>query len=143
MPLAKITNGEIYYDLRGEGAALLLIPGFASGAWLWNKQVGEFGERFRVITFDPPGIASSSKPTAPLNILSLARNTAELLDTLNIERAHLLGTSFGGFIAQEFALAFPERVNKLVLACTSCGGAGHVPPSVEVLAAFASTKGLN
>lgn len=143
MPLAKITNGDIFYEQRGNGPALILIPGFASGAWSWNWQLDELSRRFNVVAFDPPGIAASSIPDAPLTILSLAISTAWLLDALNIERAHLIGISFGGFIAQEFALAFPYRVEKLVLACTSYGGADHVPPSPEVLAAFASTKSLN
>ena len=121
----------------------MLIPGFASGAWLWHKQTAELAKIFRVITFDPAGIAGSQPSSKPLSIASLAEDTAALLDFLQIERAHLLGTSFGGFIAQEFVFAFPGRVGKLILACTSYGGKGHVPPSMQVLAAFASTKGLN
>src|SRR5205814_6419365 len=62
---------------------------------------------------------------------------------LEIGRAHVLGISFGGFVAQDFALRHPGKVNKLVLACTSFGGKGHVLPSMDILAAFASTKGLN
>jgi pimeloyl-ACP methyl ester carboxylesterase len=143
MPRANIKDGKLFYDLQGEGAALVLIPGFASGAWLWHWQVSELARSFKVLTFDPRGIASSDNATAPLTIESLAADTAALLDALEIDHAHLLGTSFGGFIAQEFALAFPERVGKLVLACTSFGGVSHVPPAMEVLAAFASTKGLN
>jgi len=124
----------------------VLIPGFASGAWLWHKQTAELARKVRVITFDPCGIAGSQAAAAPLpalTIASLAEDIAQLLDFLQIERVALLGTSFGGFIAQEFALAYPQRVGKLILACTSFGGKGHVPPSMEVLAAFASTKGLN
>jgi pimeloyl-ACP methyl ester carboxylesterase len=62
---------------------------------------------------------------------------------LKVERAHVLGASFGGFVAQEFALAHPERTRSLILCCTSYGGPGHVPPAPETLAAIASTKGLN
>lgn len=144
MPRAKIKDREIFYDSQGKGAALVLIPGFASGAWLWHKQTGELARKFRVITFDPCGVANSQTAPLPLlTIASLAEDVAGLLDFLQIESAHLLGTSFGGFIAQEFALAYPRRVGKLVLACTSFGGERHVPPAPEVLAAFASTRGLN
>ena len=66
-----------------------------------------------------------------------------MLDELDIKSVHILGISFGGFVAQDFALRYPGRVNKLVLACTSYGGKGHVLPSMDILAAFASTKGLN
>jgi pimeloyl-ACP methyl ester carboxylesterase len=62
---------------------------------------------------------------------------------VKVERAHVLGASFGGFVAQEFALAHPARTRSLVLCCTSYGGPGHRPPSPETLAAIASTKGLN
>ena len=57
--------------------------------------------------------------------------------------SHIVGASFGGFIAQEFALKYPAMTRKLVLCCTSFGGPNHVAPSVETLAALASTKGLN
>ncbi len=143
MPRAIVKDRELFYDSQGAGAALVLIPGFASGAWLWHRQTAELSRKFNVITFDPCGISASEKAPVPLSIASLAEDTAALLDFLRIERAVLLGTSFGGFIAQEFALAFPQRVEKLILACTGYGGKGHVPPAMEVLAAFASTRGLN
>ena len=52
---------------------------------------------------------------------------------LKIEKANVLGASFGGFVAQEFALDFPERIDKLILACTTAGGANHVKPDIEIL----------
>jgi pimeloyl-ACP methyl ester carboxylesterase len=72
-----------------------------------------------------------------------ADDLAALLEELKVESAHVLGASFGGFVAQEFALAHTARTRSLVLCCTSFGGARHRPPSAETLAALASTKGLN
>jgi pimeloyl-ACP methyl ester carboxylesterase len=66
-----------------------------------------------------------------------------LLRALGLESAHVLGASFGGFVAQEFALAYPEMTRTLTLCCTSFSGPNHVSPSAETLMALASTKGLN
>lgn len=138
------TNVELYFELRGNGDALVLIPGFASGAWSWSWQVDELSESFRVITFDPRGVSRSKMiEGVSVSIESIADDIAEMLDELSVEKAHVLGISFGGFVAQEFALRHPQRLNRLVLACTSFGGPGHVLPAPEVLAAFASTQGLN
>ena len=95
------------------------------------------------ILFDPRGVARSEQRAEPVTIRLLADDVAALLDALAIKRAHILGASFGGFVAQEFALAYPERSLSLSLCCTSFGGPRHVPPSVETLQALASTKGLN
>jgi pimeloyl-ACP methyl ester carboxylesterase len=105
--------------------------------------VPAFAERFRTIVFDPRGVARSPAPEAPFTMLDLAEDLAALLEGLKVERAHVLGASFGGFVAQEFALAHPSRTRSLVLCCTSYGGSGHVPPAPETLTAIASTKGLN
>lgn len=123
---------------------MILIPGFASGAWSWAWQIEAFAEKLQVVTFDPQGIARSALPEGEtVSISAIADDIAALLDTVEIERAHILGISFGGFVAQDFALRFPHRVKRLILASTSFGGPNHVAPSMPVLAAFASTDGLN
>lgn len=123
---------------------MLLVPGFASGAWSWDWQVVDLSTKFKVITFDPRGVSRSKlKDGAVVSIGAIADDVAELLDHLGIDAAHVLGISFGGFVAQQFALAYPDRLKRLVLASTSFGGPNHVAPSMEVLAAFASVEGLN
>lgn len=136
---------EIYYEINGRGdKPLVLIPGFASGAWSWAWQKDGLSQSFRVITFDPRGVANSVMSAGEGDsIEGIADDIASLLDELDIDSAHVLGISFGGFVAQEFALRYPEKLKKLVLASTSFGGPNHVAPSMEVLAAFASTEGLN
>ncbi|HEX8190191.1 MAG TPA: alpha/beta fold hydrolase [Pyrinomonadaceae bacterium] len=143
MPTATVRGVELYYEEHGRGEPLVLVPGFGTGLWIWYRQVPAFAERFRTIVFDPRGVARSAAADAPFTMRELADDLAALLGELGVGRAHVLGASFGGFVAQEFALAHPGRTRSLVLCCTSYGGAGHVPPAPETLAAIASTKGLN
>jgi pimeloyl-ACP methyl ester carboxylesterase len=143
MPTARVRGFELYYEEQGRGEPLVLVPGFGAGIWIWYRQVAALAERFRTIAFDPRGVSRSGAPGAPFTMRDLADDLAALLEELKIEKAHVLGASFGGFVAQEFALAHPERTRALILSCTSYGGAGHRPPGPETLAAIASTKGLN
>jgi pimeloyl-ACP methyl ester carboxylesterase len=134
---------ELYYEEHGRGEPLVLVPGFGTGLWIWYRQVPAFAERFRTIVFDPRGVARTAAPDEPFTMRELAEDLAALLEELEIGKAHVLGASFGGFVAQEFALAHPARTRSLILCCTSYGGPGHRPPAPETLAAIASTKGLN
>ena len=144
MPITALEETDLYYESRGEGEPLVLVPGFASGAWSWRWQAEGLANDFRVITFDPRGVASSKlNDGANVSIERIADDIASLLDELGIEAAHVLGISFGGFVAQEFALRHPGKLKKLILASTSFGGPNHVAPPVEVLAAFSATDGLN
>ncbi len=143
MSLISNSTTKLYYDEHGDGEPLILIPGLAAGRWIWFKQTQQLSELFRVITFDPRGVGLSPLNSDNLTIPLLADDVAELLTVLGIERAHILGASFGGFVAQEFALAYPEMTCTLVLACTSFGGPGHVPPPLETLMSLASTDGFN
>lgn len=129
----------MFYETRGNGEPLILIPGFASGAWTWFRQTGELSKDFCVITFDPRGIGKSKRDENDLQNLSMktfVKDVIDLLDSLKIGKAHVLGASFGGFVAQEFALSYPERLDKLILACTTAGGKRHVKPDIEILRSF-------
>ncbi len=139
-------DSGLFYETHGAGEPLILIPGFASGAWTWFRQIGELSKDFRVITFDPRGIGKSEIENLPapvnLTMQTFVADVLQILDDLMIEKVNILGASFGGFVAQEFALEFPERLNKLILACTSAGGAGHVKPAIEILRSFTPDPGL-
>ena len=137
---------KLFYETHGTGKPLILIPGFASGAWSWFRQIDRLSKDLQVITFDPRGIGKS-KIEDPIDLTNLSMQTfiadvLQILDDLKIEKANMLGASFGGFVAQEFALEFPERLNKLILACTSAGGSNHVRPSVEILRSFSPNPNL-
>lgn len=135
----------MYYESKGAGEPLILIPGFASGAWTWFKQTEDLSKDFQVITFDPRGIGRSKALDEDLQNLSIEifiRDILQIMNDLKIEKANVLGASFGGFVAQEFALSFPEKIDKLILACTSAGGANHVKPDIEILRSFTPDQNL-
>ena len=133
MPKVPVDGFQLYYESEGDGEPLVLIPGFASGRSLWQKQVGPLARHFRVISFDPRGVAQSDKPEGTQTIGLLADDVAALLNFLCVERAHIVGVSFGGFVAQEFALRYPQMTRKLVLCCTSFGGPNHVVPEPQIM----------
>jgi pimeloyl-ACP methyl ester carboxylesterase len=143
MPKVSVNGLKLYYESEGDGDPVVLIPGFAAGRWIWFKQTAELSQNFRVIVFDPRGVSASDKPEGPQTIGLLADDVAHLLQTIGVSSAHIVGASFGGFVAQEFALKYPSMTRKLVLCCTSFGGPNHVVPAPETLLALASTKGLN
>lgn len=143
MPQVKVNGVQLYYEEHGEGEPLVLVPGFGTGLWIWYRQVPTLAEHFRVVTFDPRGVARSEQRDEAVEMRTFADDVAALLRALDLESAHVLGASFGGFVAQEFALRYPQMTRSLILCCTSFGGPGHRPPAPETLAAIASTKGLN
>lgn len=143
MPKVAVNGLGLYYEVEGDGEPVVLIPGFAAGRWIWFKQTADLSRNFRVIIFDPRGVSASDKPEGPQTIGMLADDVAHFLRTIGVNSAHIVGASFGGFVAQEFALKYPSMTRKLVLCCTSFGGPNHVTPAPETLMALASTKGLN
>lgn len=137
----KANGVELYYEISGHGPNLVLIEGLGVATWLWEKQVPEFSRSFTTIVFDNRGAGKSEKPAGPYSISMMADDLAALLDTLKINKAHILGVSMGGFIAQDFALRYPQKVDRLVLVATSAGGPDHVPMSPEVLAQMFASDG--
>lgn len=137
----KANGISLYYETSGSGAHLVLIEGLGVATWLWEKQVPEFAKHFTTIVYDNRGAGKSDKPAGPYTIGMMADDLAALLDSLKISRAHLLGVSMGGFIAQDFALRYPEKVDRLILVSTSAGGPEHVPMALEVLAQMFATDG--
>jgi pimeloyl-ACP methyl ester carboxylesterase len=112
---------------------LLLIQGLGYGRWSWDPVVPALAQRYRVLWFDNRGIGDSDKPEGPYTAKLMAADALQVLDEAGIERAHVLGASLGGMIAQEVAAGSPERVDKLVLCCTTPGGPTTVPmPDVTV-----------
>ena len=118
MAIAKVNDVDLYYEDQGRGDPLLCIMGLAADSTAWLLQVPAFAEHYRTIIFDNRGVGRSAKPGGPYSIHQMADDAAGLLDTLGIDRAHVLGVSMGGMIAQELVLRHPERVRGLILACT-------------------------
>lgn len=133
MPRTNANGIELYYEVHGSGAPLVLISGLGYPSWEWHKMLPYLEMRFKVITFDNRGVGQSEKPAGPYTASLLAADVAGLLDSLGIEQAIIMGHSMGGFVAQAFALEYPERLIKLVLCSTNFGGPQHVPISAAAM----------
>jgi 3-oxoadipate enol-lactonase len=134
------TNGDvrIAYEERGHGEPLLLMHGLGYGRWGWEPILDGLAGDHRVLFYDNRGIGDSDVPPGPYTARELAEDAVAVLDAAGVERANVVGTSLGGMAAQELALGFPERVDRLVLACTTPGGlSSHAMPqqTVELMAA--------
>lgn len=116
-------NGQkLYFEVHGEGPPLVLVMGIGYDATLWTlAQVPALSRMFQVVIFDNRDAGRSSNATGPYAIADMADDVAGLLDALDIKRAHVLGLSMGGMIAQEFALRHEGRLLRLVL--SGCGAA--------------------
>ncbi len=119
------SNGQtLYWESYGEGKPLILTMGIGYDSTLWGlHQVPFFSEHFKTIIFDNRDVGRSSKATKAYVIADMADDVAGLMDGLGIERTHLLGLSMGGMIAQEFAIRYPKKLDKLVLTGTGAANA--------------------
>lgn len=132
MPYANSSGTKIYWERIGSGDPVLLIMGLGYSHEMWHRTSPVLANHFEVILFDNRGVGKSDAPAGPYTISQMAADAAAVLDAASIESAHIVGVSMGGMIAQEFALTYPERVRKLVLGCTACGGKKAVRAEKEV-----------
>jgi 3-oxoadipate enol-lactonase len=125
----RARNGdvELAYEVLGDGPPLLLIQGLGYGCRGWGPLLDLLAEDFSVAAFDNRGFGGSDVPPGPYSVGELVEDARAVLDAAGFERAHVVGASLGGMIAQELALAHPERVDRLVLACTTPGGLRSYP----------------
>ena len=121
MPSVGADGAEIYYESTGSGDPVLLIMGLGADSRGWAMQTSAFAERHRVITFDNRGVGKSSVPPGPYDTKEMARDALAVLDAEGVEKAHVLGVSLGGTIAQWLAITAPERVRSLALGSTWAG----------------------
>src|SRR5918993_1713815 len=124
VPQIITESTSIDYDIHGEGPPLILINGLGFGRWAWFKQIPAFSRHFSTITFDVRG-----ERGLPNGVADLSAEVVTLLNHLGIRKTHVLGTSLGGFVAQELALERPDLVDRLVLVCTSYGS--HAPETMS------------
>ena len=122
MPKVKVNGINIGYGVDGYGEPLILLMGFSGGRRHWFFQMHAFKKHYQVVTIDNRGVGDTDKPSESYDIEAMADDTIGVMNHLGIDKAHILGTSLGGVIAQEIAINYPERVRKLILASTHPGG---------------------
>jgi 3-oxoadipate enol-lactonase len=135
---AKSSDGtRIHYEIRGSGQPLALIFGYSGSSRAWGEPfIRLLTSNFKTILIDNRGTGHSDKPEKVYSLADMAADAASVLDDAKIDRAHVMGISMGGMIAQEFALNHPTRLRGLVLGCTICGLAHSVPGDPQALAAL-------
>jgi 3-oxoadipate enol-lactonase len=123
MPKTTVGDIDINYQLQGSGSPLLLIMGLSFSLLDWGTELPTLlSPTHQLILFDNRDAGLTSQSLRDYTIADMADDTASLLDTLKIPKAHIFGVSMGGAIAQELALRHPSKVDKLILGCTFAGG---------------------
>jgi 3-oxoadipate enol-lactonase len=134
MPFITVNNIQLYYELSGQGPRVLYLSG--TGADLRNKPNifhSPLADSFESLTFDQRRLGQSDRPDIRFTMQDYADDIAALLEAMGWTSCHVIGVSFGGMVAQEFAIRHPEYIERMVLCCTSSGGAGgHSYPFHEM-----------
>jgi 3-oxoadipate enol-lactonase len=137
---------RIAYELRGPGCWwrpwLVLIQGMGFDRAGWGPVLRRFRRHFRLVLVDNRGTGRSGHPNGSFAVADMARDVVAVLDAAGIRRAHVLGASLGGMVAQELAIAYPERVGGLVLACTTPGWPSGYPMPEASVRLIASTPSM-
>ncbi len=119
---------RINYERRGGGTLLLLLHGIGSNSRSFRHQLADLSDKWTVVAWDAPGYGRSDDPAQPFSLEDLADRAVGLLDELDVERAHVLGVSMGGVVAQLVYHGHRQRVLSLILADTNPGGGGLAEP---------------
>ncbi len=136
-----VTRGapRIAYETHGaSGPPVLLIMGLGMRGALWRPQIEVLSEDHRLATYDHRGVGASDPPSGPFRMKDMAFDALRVAEALGWQQFHVVGISMGGMVAQEVALAAPERVLSLSLVATHPGGAGGLVPTSGGLRDFAS-----
>jgi pimeloyl-ACP methyl ester carboxylesterase len=144
MPKIKIDELEFYYERHGsDGPPLMLICGLGGHIGSWDLELVEaLSSKTRLLLFDNRGSGRSDKPDIEYSIAMLADDAAAFLDAIDVDKAHILGASMGGMIAQEFAVRHPDKTTTLILCCTAPGGHNMIPPEPWVIQELGRVDGL-
>ena len=123
MPFIAVRDINVYYEIAGAGPRLLYISGTGNDL---RRKPNVFDsplvEHFTVLSYDQRGLGQTDRPETPYTMADYAEDANALLGAVGWDRCVVMGVSFGGMVAQEFAMRYPKRIEKLVLACTSSGG---------------------
>jgi pimeloyl-ACP methyl ester carboxylesterase len=140
--IADSQGVRIAWESHGDGSPLLLVQGLGYGRWGWQPIVPLLAQRHRVLVFDNRGIGDSDKPPGPYTAAQMAGDALAVLDAAGVERAHVLGASLGGAVAQELALRHAERLEKLVLVATMSGMTNMHPIPAQTMQLMAEAATL-
>ena len=138
MPFIHASDGtRIHYEVAGprDAEPLLCIQGLGTDLRGWTFQRFALGRHYRLLLVDNRGVGGSDKPPGPYDLEVMAEDAVAVLDAEGVSRAHVMGASMGGVLAQILAVRHPERVRSLVLACTACR---HQPWRRELLEGWAT-----
>jgi pimeloyl-ACP methyl ester carboxylesterase len=144
VPTQQVRVGDINISYReyGKGYPLVMLMGLSGTMDLWDPNfITELAAENRIIMLDYRGFGKTDMGGKPITMKQYADDASGLMDALKIPRANVLGWSMGTYVAQEFAIAYPEKTNKVVLYAADFGGEKAVMPSQEVLDAMNSQSG--
>ena len=140
--LSTFTTGDgtriaFRFDGDADRPALVLSNSIGTDLHMWDAQIDELAQHFHVLRYDARGHGASDAPRDPYSLDRLGRDAIELLDVVDIERAHFLGLSLGGMVGQWLGIHTPERIDRLILANTS----SHIGPASQWDERIASITG--
>jgi 3-oxoadipate enol-lactonase len=136
VPHVQANGIDVYYERWGSGPRLLFLNGSGSSIATSELLIKLFTNDFDVVAHDQRGLGESEIPPGPYTMADYAADAAALLDHLGWTTARVVGVSFGGMVAQELAVTWPERVERLALLCTSPGGSGGASYPLHELASL-------
>lgn len=140
----KVSVGdiELFVDDSGMGAPVILQPGLGYASWCWQPLV-EHLRGYRTLAVDTRGAGRSDKPEGPYSIDMFADDIAAVLDALDLPRAHVVGHSMGGFVAQRFAARHPNRAHSITVVASHPGQPGALPLPDETMALWEEASSLD
>jgi 3-oxoadipate enol-lactonase len=124
----NVNSIDVYYEVSGEGKPLVLLHGFPLDSRMWEPQMDALSKKFQVIRFDMRGLGKTIDPGLPFTFYE---DLHALLIKLDIQSANFIGVSFGGYAGVEFALAYPDMVQSLILVCS--GGFAPISEDRQLL----------
>lgn len=119
MPHLKLRDGaELYYETRGKGPPLFLVPGLGGDGRWWDANAAELAKRFTVVVRDHRGTARSTLSKIAYSVEQMADDALQLIDGMGLDKVHWCGHSTGGAMGQVLAIEHPARIDRLVLSAT-------------------------